>query len=85
MIIIIIELTINFIIAEVPVWLKTLRLHKYSYLFRQMTYEEMLDITEEWLEAQVRNISKNSFKNSKIYLYATAQFYFIVLNIRVLC
>lgn len=37
---------------EVPVWLKTLRLHKYSYLFRQMTYEEMLDITEEWLEAQ---------------------------------
>lgn len=37
---------------EVPVWLKTLRLHKYSYLFRQMTYEEMLNITEEWLEAQ---------------------------------
>lgn len=38
---------------EVPVWLKTLRLHKYSYLFRQMTYEEMLSISEEWLEAQV--------------------------------
>ncbi|XP_076443190.1 protein Smaug homolog 2-like isoform X2 [Babylonia areolata] len=37
---------------EVPVWLKTLRLHKYSYLFRQMAYEEMLSITEEWLEAQ---------------------------------
>ncbi|KAK7104061.1 protein Smaug homolog 1-like [Littorina saxatilis] len=37
---------------EVPVWLKTLRLHKYSYLFRQMTYEEMLNISEEWLEAQ---------------------------------
>ncbi|KAK7502826.1 hypothetical protein BaRGS_00006076 [Batillaria attramentaria] len=37
---------------DVPVWLKTLRLHKYSYLFRQMTYEEMLSITEEWLEAQ---------------------------------
>ncbi|KAL8604800.1 hypothetical protein ACOMHN_028428 [Nucella lapillus] len=37
---------------EVPVWLKTLRLHKYSYLFRQMAYEDMLNITEEWLEAQ---------------------------------
>lgn len=37
---------------DVPVWLKTLRLHKYSYLFRQMTYEEMLSIGEEWLEVQ---------------------------------
>ena len=37
-------------------WLKTLRLHKYSYLFRQMTYEEMLNISEEWLEAQVSHV-----------------------------
>ncbi|XP_076463514.1 protein Smaug homolog 1-like isoform X2 [Babylonia areolata] len=43
---------------EVPVWLKTLRLHKYSYLFRQMTYEDMLNITEEWLEA--RKVTKGA-------------------------
>ena len=34
-------------------WLKGLRLHKYSYLFQQLSYEEMLGITEEWLERQV--------------------------------
>jgi len=37
---------------DVPIWLKSLRLHKYSYLFQQMTYEEMLTLTESWLDAQ---------------------------------
>ncbi|KAL8583751.1 hypothetical protein ACOMHN_000372 [Nucella lapillus] len=45
-------------VTEVPVWLKTLRLHKYSYLFRQMAYEDMLNITEEWLEA--RKVTKGA-------------------------
>ncbi|XP_067680249.1 protein Smaug homolog 1-like isoform X1 [Haliotis asinina] len=43
---------------EVPVWLKNLRLHKYSYLFRQMTYEEMMNLSEEWLESQ--NVTKGA-------------------------
>lgn len=37
---------------DVPLWLKSLRLHKYAALFSTMTYEEMLNLTEEQLEAQ---------------------------------
>ncbi|XP_043288548.1 protein Smaug homolog 1 isoform X2 [Venturia canescens] len=37
---------------DVPAWLKTLRLHKYSYLFATMSYEEMLELTEEQLAEQ---------------------------------
>ena len=43
-----------FIFTDVPVWLKSLRLHKYAYLFQQLTYEEMMTLTEDWLEQQVR-------------------------------
>ncbi|XP_013400510.1 protein Smaug homolog 1 [Lingula anatina] len=43
---------------DVPVWLKTLRLHKYAYLFQNMTYEEMLGLTEQWLEAN--NVTKGA-------------------------
>uniref|UniRef100_A0A8C5JM72 Sterile alpha motif domain containing 4A n=1 Tax=Junco hyemalis TaxID=40217 RepID=A0A8C5JM72_JUNHY len=39
--------------ADVPAWLKSLRLHKYAALFSQMTYEEMMALTECQLEAQV--------------------------------
>eukprot|EP00794_Sanderia_malayensis_P020007 gene20007-21968_t len=35
---------------DVPQWLKTLRLHKYSNIFSDLTYEEMMDLTEEYLE-----------------------------------
>lgn len=34
-------------------WLKSLRLHKYASLFSTMTYDEMMSLTEEQLEAQV--------------------------------
>jgi len=34
---------------DVPIWLKSLRLHKYAHIFEEMTYEEMLDLTEEYL------------------------------------
>lgn len=37
---------------DVPLWLKSLRLHKYAALFSTMSYEEMLNLTEEQLEAQ---------------------------------
>ncbi|KAM8763298.1 protein Smaug homolog 1 isoform 4-T4 [Acanthopagrus schlegelii] len=39
--------------TNVPAWLKSLRLHKYAALFSTMTYDEMLSLTEEQLEAQV--------------------------------
>ncbi|XP_061886491.1 protein Smaug homolog 1 isoform X2 [Entelurus aequoreus] len=38
--------------ANVPSWLKSLRLHKYAVLFSTMTYDEMMSLTEEQLEAQ---------------------------------
>lgn len=38
---------------DVPSWLKSLRLHKYAALFSQMTYEEMMTLTEHHLESQV--------------------------------
>uniref|UniRef100_A0A672ZV06 Protein Smaug homolog 1 n=1 Tax=Sphaeramia orbicularis TaxID=375764 RepID=A0A672ZV06_9TELE len=38
--------------GDVPAWLKSLRLHKYAALFSTMTYDEMLSLTEEQLEAQ---------------------------------
>lgn len=39
--------------TDVPSWLKSLRLHKYAALFSQMTYEEMMTLTEQHLESQV--------------------------------
>jgi len=40
-------------ITDVPLWLKSLRLHKYSQLFARMNYDEMLELTEEKLEQKV--------------------------------
>lgn len=40
-------------VSDVPMWLKSLRLHKYAALFSQMTYEEMMILTEHHLESQV--------------------------------
>eukprot|EP00918_Siedleckia_nematoides_P029362 GHVU01063318.1.p1 GENE.GHVU01063318.1~~GHVU01063318.1.p1 ORF type:complete len:791 (+),score=89.17 GHVU01063318.1:365-2737(+) len=45
-------------IADVPAWLKSLRLHKYSYLFQQLTYDEMLNLTDNWLQSQ--NVTKGA-------------------------
>ena len=39
---------------DVPTWLKSLRLHKYAQLFAPLTYEDMLKITDEYLEKNVR-------------------------------
>uniref|UniRef100_A0A8C1XVV7 Protein Smaug homolog 1 n=1 Tax=Cyprinus carpio TaxID=7962 RepID=A0A8C1XVV7_CYPCA len=38
--------------GNVPSWLKSLRLHKYAGLFSTMTYDEMMSLTEQQLEAQ---------------------------------
>lgn len=43
---------------DVPTWLKSLRLHKYASLFSQMTYEEMMTLTEQHLESQ--NVTKGA-------------------------
>ncbi|XP_040035008.1 protein Smaug homolog 2 isoform X1 [Gasterosteus aculeatus] len=47
---------------DVPGWLKSLRLHKYASLFSQMTYEEMMILTEHHLESQVfkQNVTKGA-------------------------
>ncbi|XP_007886332.1 protein Smaug homolog 1 isoform X3 [Callorhinchus milii] len=44
--------------TNVPAWLKSLRLHKYAALFSQLTYEEMMGLTEVQLEAQ--NVTKGA-------------------------
>lgn len=38
--------------AQLPGWLKSLRLHKYIGLFKRLTYYQMLGITDEWLQRQ---------------------------------
>ncbi|XP_039572466.1 LOW QUALITY PROTEIN: protein Smaug homolog 2 [Passer montanus] len=43
---------------DVPSWLKSLRLHKYAALFAQMSYEEMMTLTERHLETQ--NVTKGA-------------------------
>jgi len=37
-------------------WLKSLRLHKYQYLFEGCTYEQMLNVDESCLEEKVSSI-----------------------------
>ncbi|XP_072545099.1 protein Smaug homolog 1 isoform X3 [Salminus brasiliensis] len=44
--------------SNVPAWLKSLRLHKYAGLFSTMTYDEMMSLTEQQLEAQ--NVTKGA-------------------------
>ncbi|CAH8507664.1 unnamed protein product [Heterobilharzia americana] len=36
--------------TAVPHWLKSLRLHKYAGLFQNLLYDEMMDITDDWLK-----------------------------------
>uniref|UniRef100_UPI00358E8E5E protein Smaug homolog 1-like isoform X2 n=1 Tax=Myxine glutinosa TaxID=7769 RepID=UPI00358E8E5E len=43
---------------EVPTWLKSLRLHKYAGLFCQLSYDEMISLTEIQLESQ--NVTKGA-------------------------
>lgn len=43
---------------DVPGWLKSLRLHKYKLIFSELTYEEMLGLTEQQLEE--KNVTKGA-------------------------
>jgi len=43
---------------DVPAWLKSLRLHKYKLIFSELTYEEMLALTEQQLEE--KNVTKGA-------------------------
>ncbi|KIK68919.1 hypothetical protein GYMLUDRAFT_53443 [Collybiopsis luxurians FD-317 M1] len=38
------------LLKDVPAWLKSLRLHKYTDCFKGMTWEEMIDLDDEQLE-----------------------------------
>ncbi|XP_056135246.1 protein Smaug homolog 1 isoform X5 [Lampris incognitus] len=44
--------------ANVPAWLKSLRLHKYAALFSTMTYDEMMSLTEQQLE--LKSVTKGA-------------------------
>jgi len=48
--------TLHAVIVDVSTWLKSLRLHKYSPLFQQMSYDEMLNLTDDWLESRVSHL-----------------------------
>lgn len=37
--------------GHIGIWLKSLRLHKYFWLFSNMSYEQMMEMTEEYLES----------------------------------
>lgn len=43
--------------SDVPVWLKSLRLHKYQPLFAELNYQQMLEINECYLESKVSESS----------------------------
>ena len=49
---------------DVPGWLKSLRLHKYQYLFATLSYEEMLELDEDKLEEN--NVTKGIQKTCYI-------------------
>ncbi|EPB68698.1 hypothetical protein ANCCEY_12210 [Ancylostoma ceylanicum] len=44
--------------VDVPAWLKSLRLHKYTSLFAELSYEEMMTLDEAELER--RNVTKGA-------------------------
>lgn len=49
----------------VGVWLKKLRLHKYEYIFQNFTFEDMMNITVEYLErSEVTQGARTKLVNS---------------------
>ena len=58
-------------------WLKSLRLHKYQDLFQSMTYQEMMGITEEFLEQKVRmyKLQNNRHMHADTYVHAYVHMY----------
>ncbi|CAK9823821.1 Protein Smaug homolog 1 [Anthophora retusa] len=64
---------------DVPSWLKTLRLHKYSYLFVTLSYEEMLQLTEEQLAEQ--GVTKGARHKLALSIAKLQQRYTTLLNL----
>lgn len=50
------KLTVLWYVADVRSWLKSLRLHKYSKFFSQLTYTQMINLTEETFESTVESV-----------------------------
>ncbi|XP_011301123.1 protein Smaug homolog 1 [Fopius arisanus] len=64
---------------DVPAWLKTLRLHKYSYLFATMSYEEMLELTEDQLAEQ--GVTKGARHKLALSIAKLQQRYSTLINL----
>ncbi|XP_051162900.1 protein Smaug homolog 1 [Leptopilina boulardi] len=64
---------------DVPGWLKTLRLHKYSYLFATLSYGEMLQLTEERLAEQ--GVTKGARHKLALSITKLQQRYTTLLNL----
>lgn len=65
--------------SDVPSWLKTLRLHKYSYLFASLSYEEMLELTEDRLAEQ--GVTKGARHKLALSIVKLQQRYQTLLNL----
>lgn len=66
-------------LSDVQSWLKTLRLHKYSYLFVTMSYEEMLQLTEDQLAEQ--GVTKGARHKLALSIAKLQQRYNTLLNL----
>ncbi|EFN70949.1 Sterile alpha motif domain-containing protein 4B [Camponotus floridanus] len=64
---------------DVQSWLKTLRLHKYSYLFVTMSYEDMLQLTEDQLAEQ--GVTKGARHKLALSIAKLQQRYNTLLNL----
>lgn len=64
---------------DVPTWLKTLRLHKYSYLFTTLSYDEMLQLTEDRLAEQ--GVTKGARHKLALSIQKLQQRYTTLLNL----
>lgn len=65
--------------SDVQLWLKTLRLHKYSYLFATMSYEDMLQLTEDQLAEQ--GVTKGARHKLALSIAKLQQRYNTLLNL----
>lgn len=64
---------------DVQSWLKTLRLHKYSYLFVNMSYDDMLQLTEDQLAEQ--GVTKGARHKLALSIVKLQQRYNTLLNL----
>ncbi|XP_071632652.1 protein Smaug homolog 1 [Temnothorax longispinosus] len=64
---------------DVQLWLKTLRLHKYSYLFATMSYEDMMQLTEDQLAEQ--GVTKGARHKLALSIAKLQQRYNTLLNL----